>query len=163
MQVGIGYKSEPFRRTDVSGLNKHTCTLTLSSFSWWQSDPSTAFLKHLSYGIQKICVGRSVVFRLVQMVLAKEPVLDGVLKLQQMDRFDVEGIYPLYSHACFHMATSSGASVFLLACVLQHRECNRTAPRRGWKTISRKGKFISLIDFGCRTDQRTTPSRGCLY
>ena len=35
--------------------------------------------------------------------------------------------------------------------VLQHRECKRTAPRRGWITINTEGKKTSLNNFGCRT------------
>ena len=34
-------------------------------------------------------------------------------------------------------------------CVLQHRECKRAAPRRGWKRINKKRKKISLNNFGC--------------
>ena len=34
--------------------------------------------------------------------------------------------------------------------ILIHRECQRTAPRRGWKTIDLKGKKTSLINFRCR-------------
>ena len=32
--------------------------------------------------------------------------------------------------------------------VLLHRECIRTAPRRGWVTINQKGKRTSLGNFG---------------
>ena len=35
-------------------------------------------------------------------------------------------------------------------CVLQHGECKRTAQRRGWMTINRKGKKTSFIYFGWR-------------
>ena len=35
-------------------------------------------------------------------------------------------------------------------CVLIHRECTRTAPRRGWKTINTKAKKTSLNNLGCR-------------
>ena len=35
-------------------------------------------------------------------------------------------------------------------CVLQHRECKWTAPRRGWKTINTQVKNTSLNTFGCR-------------
>ena len=55
-------------------------------------------------------------------------------------------------------------------CVLQHRECIRTAPRRGWKTINTNGKKTSLNNFGCHTVcvcalqhrecKRTAPRRG---
>ena len=48
------------------------------------------------------------------------------------------------------------ASMYEFLCVrvvgrvLKHRECKRTAPRRGWKTISPKVKKTSLINFRCR-------------
>ena len=43
-----------------------------------------------------------------------------------------------------------GFAPVLFVCVLQHRECKRTAQQTGWKTIKRKGKKTSLIYFGCR-------------
>ena len=45
-------------------------------------------------------------------------------------------------------------SFWMMECqhlyVLQHRECKRTAPRRGWITINTKGKKTSLNNFGCQ-------------
>ena len=38
-----------------------------------------------------------------------------------------------------------------LSVFVQHRECKRTAPRRGWRTINTKAKKTSLNIFGCRS------------
>ena len=46
-----------------------------------------------------------------------------------------------------HTAQWHSSCMCVCAYVLQHRECKRTAPRRGWRTISPKGKMTSLIDF----------------
>ena len=43
-------------------------------------------------------------------------------------------------------------------CVLQHRECKRTAPRRGSKTISPKVKKTPLINLGCLNVSTCTES-----
>ena len=67
-------------------------------------------------------------------------------------------------HVCMYVCTYVRMFIRIHVCmcvctyVLQHRECKRTAPRRGWKTNSPKVKKISLIHFGCRNVSTCTES-----